>query len=95
MGPHGMIRHEIGLLTEAAATVPGVLAKPEPLALFQGFGDSSLNFELRAWTDHFEEWGTIRSRIAVAVNNRLTAEGIAIPFPQRDVNLHYPPREET
>ncbi len=85
----------MALLTETAAAVPGVLAKPAPLALFQSFGDSALNFELRAWTDHFEEWSLIRSHIAVAVNNRLTAEGIAIPFPQRDVNLRYPPREET
>ncbi len=84
----------IALLVETATTVPGVLAKPSPLALFQSFGDSALNFELRAWTDHFEEWGAIRSHIAVAVNNRLKAEGIAIPFPQRDVNLRYPPREE-
>ncbi len=85
----------IALLVETATTVPGVLAKPSPLALFQSFGDSALNFELRAWTDHFEEWSAIRSHIAVAVNNRLKAEGIEIPFPQRDVNLHYPPREET
>jgi potassium-dependent mechanosensitive channel len=85
----------IALLAEAAASVPGVLANPAPIALFQGFGDSSLNFELRAWTDHFEEWAAIRSQIAVAVNNRLKAAGIEIPFPQRDVNLHYPPREET
>jgi len=85
----------IALLVEIAGTVAGVLAKPAPIALFLGFGDSSLNFELRAWTDHFEEWGAIRSNMAVAVNNRLKAEGIEIPFPQRDVNLHYPPREET
>ena len=85
----------IALLVETAGTIAGVLAKPAPNALFLGFGDSSLNFELRAWTDHFEEWGAIRSNMAVAVNNRLKAEGIEIPFPQRDVNLHYPPREET
>src|SRR5215469_12984830 len=78
-----------------ALPIPGVLANPAPVALFQGFGDSALNFELRAWTDHFEEWGAVRSRIVVAVNNRLKAEGIEIPFPQRDVNLRYPPKEET
>ena len=33
--------------------------------------------------------------LRLAVNNRLKAEGIEIPFPQRDVTLHYPPREET
>jgi len=85
----------IKLLSEAASAIPGVLANPAPVALFQGFGDSALNFELRAWTDHFEEWGAVRSRIVVAVNNRLKAEGIEVPFPQRDVNLRYPPKEET
>jgi len=85
----------LGLLTETAASVSGVLASPAPVALFLGFGDSALNFELRAWTDHFEEWGSIRSKMAVAVNNRLKAEGIEVPFPQRDVNLRYPPKEET
>jgi potassium efflux system protein len=85
----------VSLLTETAASVSGVLASPAPMALFQGFGDSALNFELRAWTDHFEQWLVIRSNLAVAVNKRLKAEGIEIPFPQRDVNLRYPPKEET
>ena len=85
----------LGLLTETASSISGVLASPAPMALFLGFGDSALNFELRAWTDHFEEWGSIRSKMAVAVNNRLKAEGIEVPFPQRDVNLRYPPKEET
>jgi small-conductance mechanosensitive channel len=85
----------IALLIETAASVPGVLGKPAPVAFFQGFGDSALNFELRAWTDRFEQWVSVCSQMAVAVNNRLKAEGIQIPFPQRDVNLHYAPREET
>ena len=85
----------LGLLTETAASVSGILASPAPMALFLGFGDSALNFELRAWTDHFEEWSSIRSKMAVAVNNRLKAEGIEIPFPQRDVNLRYSSKEET
>jgi len=85
----------LGLLAETASSISGVLANPAPMALFLGFGDSALNFELRAWTDHFEEWSAIRSKMAVAVNNRLKAEGIEIPFPQRDVNLRYPPKEET
>ena len=40
----------------------GVLAEPAPLALFLGFGDSALNFELRAWTDRFDQWAVIRER---------------------------------
>ena len=85
----------IDLLREAAVSVTGVLKNPGPVVLFQSFGDSALNFEVRAWTARFEEWAAIHSQVAVAVNNALNAAGIAIPFPQRDVTLRFPSREET
>jgi len=85
----------IDLLRDAAASVPGVLVKPGPVVLFQGFGDSALNFEVRAWTARFEEWAAIHSQVAVAVNAALKAAGIEIPFPQRDVTLRFPSPEET
>jgi small-conductance mechanosensitive channel len=85
----------IELLREAAASVPGVLSQPGPVVLFQSFGDSALNFEVRAWTARFEEWAVVHSQVAVAVNAALRGAGIEIPFPQRDVNLRFPSREET
>jgi len=85
----------IDLLRDAAASVPGVLANPAPVVLFQSFGDSALNFEVRAWTARFEEWVVIHSQVAVAVNAALKAAGIEIPFPQRDVTLRFPSPEET
>jgi small-conductance mechanosensitive channel len=85
----------IDLLREAAASVPGVLKNPAPVVLFQSFGDSSLNFEVRAWTARFEEWAVVHSEVGVAVNAALKAAGIEIPFPQRDVTLRFPSREET
>ena len=85
----------IAALADAAASVSGVLGRPGPVALFEGFGESALKFELRAWTDRFDEWGAVRSRIAVTVNERLKSEGIAMPFPQRDITLHFPTREQT
>ena len=85
----------IELLCDAAASVPGVLKNPAPLVLFQGFGDSALNFEVRAWTARFEEWAAIQSQVAVAVNAVLKAAGIEIPFPQRDVTLRFPSPQET
>jgi potassium-dependent mechanosensitive channel len=84
----------IDLLREAAASVPGVLKNPAPVVLFQDFGDSALNFEVRAWTARFEEWAAIHSQVAVAVNAALKAAGIEIPFPQRDVTLRFPSPEE-
>jgi small-conductance mechanosensitive channel len=83
------------VLREAAASVPGVLSQPGPVVLFQSFGDNALNFEVRAWTAHFEEWAAVHSQMAVAVNAALKAAGIEIPFPQRDVTLRFPSREET
>jgi small-conductance mechanosensitive channel len=85
----------IDLLRDAAASVPGVLTNPAPVVLFESFGDSALNFEVRAWTARFEEWAAIHSQVAVAVNAALKAAGIEIPFPQRDVTLRFPSPEET
>ena len=73
---------------EAVATAhPMVLKNPRPQVLFVGFGDSSINFELRAWTDQFNDWGKIRSELAVAVYDAVQAAGMSFPFPQREVRL--------
>jgi small-conductance mechanosensitive channel len=77
----------VAVLTEVARTSPGVLPEPAPVVLFLGFGDSALNFQVRAWTARFEEWMKTRSDIGLAVQRALRAEGIDIPFPQRDVRI--------
>jgi small-conductance mechanosensitive channel len=77
----------IELLKSVAADLPRVLRYPEPMVLFTGFGDSSLNFVVRAWSATFDESIALRSELAVAVNDALKAEGIEIPFPQRDLHV--------
>jgi small-conductance mechanosensitive channel len=52
-----------------------------------GYGDSSINFKLRAWTDRFDDWPRIRSELATAVFDAARAAGISFPFPQREVRL--------
>jgi len=64
-----------------------VLGQPAPQAFFTGFGDSSINFELRAWTDQFDQWFQIRSELATAVYDAGHAAGLSFPFPQREVRL--------
>jgi len=83
----------IDLLSAVARANPGVLPDPAPIVLFLGFGDSALNFQLRAWTARFEEWLRTRSELGVAVQAALKAEGIDIPFPQRDVRIVREPDE--
>jgi len=77
----------LGLLVETARAHAKALKYPAPAALFDGFGDSSLNFRLRFWTADFDNWVNIRSEVTVAVNNAIVAAGIEIPFPQRDLHL--------
>jgi small-conductance mechanosensitive channel len=75
------------LLVAAARQHPDVLDYPEPFALFNGFGDSSLDFELRFWTSNFDNWRKVASQVTVAVHDALKEAGIEIPFPQRDLHL--------
>jgi potassium efflux system protein len=81
------VRQVLGLLLEVARQHPHVIDDPAPVSLFLGFGDSSLNFELRAWTERVEDWIQIRSELTVGTSEALGAAGIEIPFPQRDVHL--------
>lgn len=75
----------IELLCEVAHRHPEVLPDPQPLALFVRFGESSLDFELRAWVA--ADFPRVGSELRVAVNRALTDAGIEIPFPQRDLHL--------
>lgn len=77
----------LDLLYEVAAAHPEVLDTPRPVALFRGFGDSSLDFQLRVWVAAFEHWFQVHSDLNVAVNAALARAGIEIPFPQRDLHL--------
>lgn len=77
----------IELLEKAALAHSAVLKSPRPVGLFMGYGDSSINFELRAWTDYFDSWRVVRSELASAVYDAVRAAGMWFPFPQREVHL--------
>jgi small-conductance mechanosensitive channel len=77
----------IELLTAEAASHHNVMTNPAPIAYFIGFGDSSLDFELRFWSERQDIWFQLKSDVTVAVCRALTQAGIEIPFPQRDIHL--------
>ncbi|PLX13218.1 MAG: mechanosensitive ion channel protein MscS, partial [Marinilabiliales bacterium] len=64
-----------------------ILNDPKPLVLFNGLGNSSLDFRLLFWTSNFYEWIHIKSDIIFGVHDILYKEGISIPFPQMDLHL--------
>jgi len=77
----------IALLEGLARRHPDVMDDPEPRALFMGFGESSLDFQLRTWIHRVDEVARFRSELAIAVNTALNEAGISVPFPQRDVHV--------
>jgi small-conductance mechanosensitive channel len=78
------------LLLEVARSHDAVLNQPESSALFLGFGDSSLDFQLRVWTDRMDRWMVTRSELVFAIHAKLREKGIEIPFPQRDLHIRTP-----
>jgi potassium-dependent mechanosensitive channel len=80
-------RRVMELLQNVARADERLLDNPAPNVLFLGFGNSSLDFSLRAWTDDFDHFITIKSDLTVAVHDAIYAAGIEIPFPQRDLHL--------
>ena len=72
---------------DVAQRHPKVLEDPEALILFVGFGDSSLDFSVRAWTAEFDSWLQVRSELYATIYTALADAGIEIPFPQRDLHL--------
>jgi small-conductance mechanosensitive channel len=74
------------LLVNVAKSNPDVMTEPEPLAVFKGFGDNAMDFELRFWAP-FQSHVSIKSRVAVAIATALNEAGINIPFPQRDLRV--------
>jgi len=77
----------IAILERVAKSHPDVLGTPGPKCLLTGYGDSSINFELRAWTDKIDDWTRIRSDLAVAVYNAGKEARLTFPFPQREVRI--------
>ena len=59
---------------------------PAPQVMVEELGDSSVNLNLRCWAAPGDYWN-LRFDLTKAVKQRLDAEGITIPFPQRDVHL--------
>jgi small-conductance mechanosensitive channel len=84
----------LSILLEVASGHEKVNKYPEPSAFFIGFGDSSLDFRLLAWTE-VDYRLKVESEINVTINAKLKEAGIEIPFPQRDLHLRSDFRENS
>lgn len=82
------------ILVEVGRSHPDVLDDPAPDVVFMGFGESSLDFELRVWTERLVTRPYIfASHLYFEVFAAFTREGIEIPFPQRDLHVRTVPED--
>lgn len=78
----------IEIVLEAANSVERVLSDPGPVCLLTGFGDSSVDLELRVWiADPANGVGNVKSAVLLKVWDSFKANGVEIPFPQRDLHI--------
>jgi small-conductance mechanosensitive channel len=80
-------REVMRLLDGVSKANKDILEEPPSRSIFVGFGDSSLDFQMRAWTDRADQWVVVRSDLTVEIHDVLKEAGIEIPFPQRDLHL--------
>lgn len=83
------------ILMDVARSHKKVLRNPEPFVVFHGFGDSSLDFEIRVHLADVLDGLGVKNDIRLAIFERFREAGIEIPFPQRDLNLKFQDGTET
>lgn len=75
------------VLEEIVAADERVLDDPEPTIAVVELADSSVNFIVRPWVKSEDYWAT-HFAMTEAIKKRFDAEGISIPYPQRDVHMY-------
>lgn len=75
-----------GVLEELIASDARCLKDPKPVVAVLALADSSVNFAVRPWVTAADYWAVFFD-MQKNVKLRFDAEGISIPFPQRDVHL--------
>jgi small-conductance mechanosensitive channel len=75
-------------LIAAALEHPATLKEPKPNAFLEKFGDSTIDFQLVVWSDEMSRRPSrFRSDLNYLIYQHLTAAGIEIPNPQRDLHI--------
>jgi small conductance mechanosensitive channel len=75
------------ILTDLIKQDSRIIGEPEPMVVVSELGDNSVNLTVRVWVNSSDYWGVY---FAMQENVKLTfdAQGISIPFPQRDVHMY-------
>lgn len=87
-------REVIDLLMKEVAKHANVMMDPNPMCLFEGYGDSALNFRVLFWVD-YNVGLTTKSAVALGIYDKLKERNIEAPIPQQRLFYQDPgPQEE-
>ncbi|MGD9342616.1 MAG: mechanosensitive ion channel [Desulfuromonadales bacterium] len=81
------LSHVKSVLADILAREDRILKDPEPTIGVLELADNSVNFAVRPWVNAADYWG-VYFDLHAEVKSRFDAEGISIPYPQRDVHLY-------
>lgn len=81
------------LIIDAANEHDDVAHEPEPIVLMTDFGESSLDFELKYWSQEMWTINAVSSDLRIAIEQKFRDNNITIPFPQRDLHLKAVPND--
>ena len=76
------------VLVKCATEHDDVVKTPEPFVFFSDFADSQLTFKLQFYSRSVFKIEFVKSEMRFAIDKAFRANGITIPFPQRDVHIH-------
>ena len=74
-------------LLDLLANEPRVLKDPAPFVGVEKMAESSVDLAVRPWVKS-DDYGDVSFALTEAIKKRFDAEGLSIPFPQRDVHLY-------
>ena len=80
------LNRALAAIDAVLAAMPGTLREPAPLVQVAALADSSVNISVRPWVP-LAAFPTAAGEINKAILESFRAQGIAIPFPQREVRL--------
>jgi len=81
------VDHAKKVISDVLAKEKRILKDPAPTIMLIELADSSVNFAVRPWVLTADYWG-VYSTLTENIKKSFDAEGINIPFPQRDVHVY-------
>jgi small conductance mechanosensitive channel len=80
------IKHARKTIIDVLKNDDRALKDPEPMVVLTALGDNALNLSARAWSSTEDHWGFFWDNME-KIKDALDAEGIEMPFPQRDIHI--------